>query len=85
METIEFTIPSHFLSALFNGDVSGLSDEDDKALDKFTDDNLKRYSMFHAVDDSDAGFMSYHDMRNYGILACDCSTITFDVGCFEKD
>ena len=32
-------IPSHFLSALVNGDTTGLSDEDDKALDLFVHQN----------------------------------------------
>lgn len=81
METIKLTIPSQFLSALINGDESGLSDNDSDALNLFVDDMLKQFKCFHAIDTTDeAGFVTYHDMRSYGVLASDCETVTFDTG-----
>lgn len=81
MKTETFTLPSFLLCALFYDDRSGLSDEDEAALDKFTDDNLAHHKHFFAVSTGeDMGFMKYHDMKSYGILACDCEEVIFDIG-----
>jgi len=81
MKTAEYIIPESYLCALINGDTSGLSDEDDSALDRFIDDRLKEYPRFHCLSDTrDEGFMKYHDLEPYGVLACDCVTVAFDIG-----
>ncbi len=81
MKTIELTIPTHFLPALFNGDISNLSDEDEIALDALTDEYLANNNCFHAVDTrGDCGFLKYHDMAPFGVLASGCETVTFDLG-----
>ena len=81
MHTIELTIPAHFLGALFTGDTSNLSDEDETALDALTDEYLADNKCFHAVATrDDCGFLKYHDMTPFGVLASDCETVTFDVG-----
>jgi hypothetical protein len=38
-DTTEYEIGAHFLSALINGDYSGLSDEEARALDQFEANN----------------------------------------------
>ena len=81
MNTIDLQIPVQFLCALFNGDYSGLSDEDIAALDAMTEAYLAKHTCFHAIGTrDDCGFLKYHDMQPYGVLASDCETITFDIG-----
>ena len=81
MKTIELIIPNHFLSPLFNSDCSGLDDDDIKALDHMTDDMMTKYKCFHAINTrDDVGFLKYHDMEPYNVLAADCVTVIFDVG-----
>lgn len=43
IKTETFAIPDFYLSALLNGDNSGIEDADIAALDAFIDDNLKKY------------------------------------------
>jgi hypothetical protein len=82
---IELIIPSHFLSPLFNNDYSGLNDEDINAIEALTNDALKEYDTFFAIDThNDVGFLTYHDMRSYGVLASDCETVVFDIGNFKE-
>jgi hypothetical protein len=81
MNTLELTIPTPFISALINSDTSGLSDEDEAALDAMIDFYLKDNQCFHAIDTrDDCGFLTYHDMREFGVLASDCETVVFDIG-----
>ena len=74
-ETYEYTFPAYALSALINGDYSGLDDDDEENLRAF----LKRESY---VDDWDVKRDDDGAMENYGDtyfskwpefgLACDC-------------
>jgi hypothetical protein len=52
----EFRVSSSFLPALFNGDVSGLSAEDEAALDRFLARAMKLGHGHWAVIEEDAGF-----------------------------
>tara|TARA_R110000803_G_scaffold14586_1_gene40463 strand:- start:451 stop:702 length:252 start_codon:yes stop_codon:yes gene_type:complete len=80
MKTIEYNLPSFYLSALFNDDTSSLNDDDIKSLDAFISDCVDEHGHFHAIETSeDLGFMKYHDLQSYGVLACDCETVIFDV------
>ncbi len=81
MNTAEYIIPNHFLSALINSDETNLSDADSTALNNFIDVNLKERTHFHALGDiEDEGFIVFHDLRPFGVLACDCCTVLFDIG-----
>ena len=76
-----FDVPEFWLSALINSDESHMSDEDSAALDKWLTWHLRQYStMFALCDYEDIGFMTYHDARCAGVLACDCVRLAFDVG-----
>jgi hypothetical protein len=76
-----FDLPEFWLSALINSDESGLSDEDSKALNEWLDGHLKTYTTMHALTTTeDVGFLTYHDARSVGVLACDCVRVAFDVG-----
>ena len=78
MKFYSLYLPNFWGSALVNGDYSGLEDEDIKELNLF---------MEHWQDDLDFGlvdvpadrnayisssFMTYHDAKDFGVLACDC-------------
>ena len=81
MNTADLRIPVHFLPSLFNGDDSGLSDEDVAALDALTEAHLAKNTHFHAISTcDDCGFLKYHDLQPFGVLASDCETVTFDIG-----
>jgi hypothetical protein len=68
---IEFEIPEWAMGALVNGDYSGLSDEDEMKLNKFTSKVVSKYgnAMF-MTDDIDGkdnlGFRTYNDIDNLG-------------------
>lgn len=81
MKTIDLRIPVHFLPSLFNSDDSGLNAEDIAALDAMTAAYLEKNTHFHAIDTrDDCGFLKYHDLQPFGVLASDCETVTFDIG-----
>ena len=78
IETVTFTLPTHWASPLVNGDESGLEDEDTQALEAFVNDMVRTYGSCHCVDVSeDTEFMRWHDAAQYGVLACDVATFTF--------
>lgn len=80
MKTVEYIIPEHFICALFNDDMSGISDSDVESLHRFIRDCVDEHGYFHAIATGEnRGFMKYHDMQSYGVLACDCETVIFDV------
>jgi hypothetical protein len=77
----QYTLPTHWATALMYGDDDSLDDEDLAHLNAFVD--AQRFPMFHCIDveDNESGdFRRYHDATAFGVLACDVSTFTFDVG-----
>ena len=80
MDTLELTLPSHWASAFFNSDTSGLEPEDEAHLDAFTDHMVATYGQCWPMDASDDVWLQhYHDATPYGVLGCDVSTYTFDI------
>jgi len=59
-----YVIPTHFLCAVVNDDYTGLEDNEEGP----------RY-MFISLTDEDSYFTRCHDLREYGILACDCMAV----------
>lgn len=74
-----YWLPSHWASYLINGDSSSFSLYDDgddqiETIDQFIED----LGFGDPVDVSDeSNFMTYHDARDYGVLAGDCLVYTF--------
>jgi hypothetical protein len=62
-------MPEHWLSALVNGDESGLSDRESKQLAAFYGEELSDNWHVSSYDD-EGDFMKYHDAQPYGVLAC---------------
>jgi hypothetical protein len=73
METIEFTLPAHWASALVNGDFSGLSDGDAMTVRYWLDTEPDIGGDCLSVSD-EPEFVRYYDAPG---LACDCLTFTF--------
>ena len=67
-------VPSHWLSALVNGDESGLSDKESAQLAAFCDGELSDGWSISSYEE-ESSFMKYHDARLYGVLACDAVTV----------
>jgi hypothetical protein len=70
-DLIDYNVPEWSLSALINGDYSGLSDEDENKLNRFVDAVVKQWGnanfMLNDIDGEDnLGFMHYNDIDNLG-------------------
>lgn len=74
METIKFTLPSHWASALVNGDYSGLSEEDADAVDYFLDTESDICGPCMGTDGTDEVFVTFYDAEG---LPCNCLTFVF--------
>lgn len=74
-ELIDYTIPEWALSALINGDESGLNDEEQEKLDMFCKkvaDEFGNASFMLGDDDDDLGFKHSNDIDNLG---SNCTTL----------
>lgn len=76
----EYLLPDCFASALVNGDYSGLSDEDETALNVWLERYSAAYNGFACVGTkgSESEFSAYHDMHNE-VGAANCCTFLFSV------
>jgi hypothetical protein len=80
-DRIAYTIPAHWLPALINADASGLEPDDASHLTLFTRSEVggmhrQGWRFGHwSTDDSEPSFMSFHDGRPFGCLACECVTV----------
>jgi hypothetical protein len=81
MKTITYRLPAHWASAFFNGDLTGLDDDDAAAFERVVDGESLPDPLAIAEDDPEFGpesfFCKYHDARPYGVLACDCYDYVF--------
>jgi hypothetical protein len=67
-------VPEHWLSALVNGDESGLSDSERNQLETFCQEELSDgWSV--SSHEEEGSFMRHHDAQPYGVLACDAVTV----------
>lgn len=76
-----YTLPSHWASALINGDTSGLDDVEIRQLESVERGENLGHCVGIVGDDTDHGpepdFCRYHDAQPYGVLACDCVDFIF--------
>ena len=74
----EMDLPSHWLTAIFNGDQSGFTDREKEQYNAFIKDMNSQYCNWRELDcDDEVHFMKDHDATKYGVLACDVATVTF--------
>lgn len=76
----EMILPTELASVLINGDFSVLDYIDDGEYEEavnnlISDLNAEGLECVDVADDK--GFCKYHDMRDYGVLATNCSTFLF--------
>jgi len=80
MKIETYTLPAHWASALINDDTSGMDYYEEKPFQEFCAYMLKQHGNNWPLDCSeDARFMTHHDARRFGVLACDVLDFTFDV------
>ena len=78
MKTQEvYTLPTELASLFINGDWSIVDYIDDEhyeeSINAFLKDlELENLQIISIIEDTDR-FVKYHDMMDYGVLACDCS------------
>ena len=81
MDTIiEMTLPTHWLTAIFNDDRTGFNDEDEQQYNSWIKDMNTDNFDWHELDcEQEPHFATYHDAKRYGVLACDVVRVTFAV------
>jgi len=80
METVTLELPNFWATALFYDDTSSFEYEDEKPFQEFCQWMLKNYGTSEPVDMVEDGhFMTYHDAKQFGVLACDVHKYTFIV------
>lgn len=77
MKTSEYTLPAFWASYLINGDASGLEDNEALQIEAFISGESLPWGCLSCSDSPE--FRHIHDASNYGVLACDCLTYTFEV------
>lgn len=75
MSTLTLELPTFWACPLAYGDTSGLTDEDEAALDAFIADNPNL--SFASIEDGEGSFRWRHDASRYGVLACNVADFVF--------
>jgi hypothetical protein len=70
-ETVSATAPSYWACYFINGDCGDMEDSEIAQADAFA-----AWLGGSIVDAVDAGFIHWHDARQFGVLAADCQTYT---------
>jgi hypothetical protein len=77
--SIEYTVPSHWLSAIVNGDETSFDYYDDpkdyRAYKRFCKHEVKDATV--EVVSEESYFASCHDASDYGVLPCDVHDCIF--------
>ena len=80
MKIETYTLPAYWATALINDDTSHFKYEDEKPFQAFCAYMLSKHGNNWPLDCSkEPQFMTYHDARRFGVLACDVLNYTFDV------
>lgn len=78
-ESVEYTVPSHWLSAIINGDETGFDYDGDpkdyKAYKSFCEHEV-RDATVEVVGD-EGHLLSFHDACDYGVPPCDVHDCIF--------
>lgn len=82
MKLIEFDMPECVAAYAMYGSDSAVGDEIETAYDQWMDDTMRHegFKSMHLIDvKQEPGFMSYHELKEYGIGSADCATFVYDV------
>ena len=79
-EPLTLALPTHWVPAIVNADLTGLDDAEADALDRWETDIIQHIGAFHIGEVSDEEYFArYHDAAEYGVLACMCYDVTLMV------
>jgi hypothetical protein len=80
MQIETFELPTHWATALNYGEMDGYEDEEIEQIEDFTAWMVKKYGSCWCLEVSnDRWFQHRHDASDFGVLATDVSTFTFDI------
>jgi hypothetical protein len=80
MQTETFELPTHWAIALNYGEMDGYEEDELEAIEAFEKYMVKKYGGCWCVEVSnDRWFQHRHDASDFGVLATDVSTFTFDI------
>lgn len=65
-DLVEYTIPTWAAVAMINADYSGLDDEDEDIVDKFTDRLIAKHGNAYVMPGEEKGFQPFNDMTRLG-------------------
>ncbi len=74
MDTVDFTIPDWAICPLFNSDETGITDEESKLLEDFSNCLLDQGIRAIPMSCEEVGFLHANDIDSF---AGDCHTATF--------
>lgn len=84
-----YTLPAHWAVAVLYGDVTGFDEAEEAAFNAwFADVTEEHGQTFVGTICDEPLFLTYHDARPYGVLACDCyeyTLLTEDCFAGEED
>lgn len=87
MHTEDLLLPEHCLSALINGDYSGMSNDDEIILNRFLISLQKRYPNyglnFSVSHDDYPSFEWRHSLTSFGWLADNCMPVALTAISYE--
>ena len=85
-DTIEYKLPTEWISPIFNGDISGLDEDDIEKFESWMELHNEELGEGHwsliTDDENDqinSDFEPYHDARDVGVLATDCATFVRNI------
>lgn len=80
MVTETYELPTHWASALLYGELDGFDEEELDQIKSFEDMMVARYNGCWCIEVSNwRSFQREHDATQFGVLATDVSTYTFDI------
>lgn len=65
-DLVEYTIPTWAAAAMINADYSGLDDEDEEVVNKFSDKLVARHGNAYIMPGEEKGFQPFNDMTRLG-------------------
>ena len=81
MDTVTDTLPTNWLVALFDGDLSSYDGQEIEQLEHFTHYMRKNHGSAIPLDyanEADTFFTQWHDAMSFGVLACEVVDILFE-------
>ena len=82
MMIAKYVLPEHWLPAIVNDDYAELNESEQEQLLRFMRHSVECHGHFRclgATKETGEGIQWRHDATPYGVLACECWEVAFDV------